>query len=321
MIDYIGKALFAQYGLNVYAMKEVPGGWSASAFIVQTDKGEYFVKVYDKHRPSVQPWIQRMALYMPAVLWLSANTPLKDKMIAPILAKNAAYKVENINFVLVVFPYVDGKTLCETQLTSEQISQLADILALLHSYGEKTPVPTEQLVELYTLPFLDSLNAAIHADNMPFGLRKALQTHSHEITQAVRALQLLAERMRLNPPLHVLCHTDIHGWNLMWGNRLILIDWEGLRLAPVESDLFSFSDGFFFGYAKEEFFAAYQKVCPGYTVNETAMNFYRLRRRLEDIAEFAHSMINDNLTASEREKSLFDLQKECAALGGMISHI
>ncbi len=320
MIDYIGKALFNQYNLTVYSAKEVLGGWSASAFIVQTDKGEYFAKVYDKHRPSVQLWIDRMALYMPIVMWLSGNTPLKDKMVAPILTKSADYKAENADFVLIVFPLIKGITLCETQLTSAQITQLADTLALLHSYGAEIPIPTEPLVELFSLPFLSSLDAAVHADNIPLGLRKALQTNLHKINKAVDALQLLSEHMRLNPPRQVLCHTDVHGWNLMWSNRLILIDWEGLRLAPVESDLFSFSDGFFFDYAEEELFAAYKKARPEYTANEMAMHFYRLRRRLEDIAEFAHSIVNDNLTPIEIEESLSCLQKECKALDGVLSH-
>jgi thiamine kinase-like enzyme len=34
-----------------------------------------------------------------------------------------------------------------------------------------------------------------------------------------------------------LCHTDAHGWNLMQNQNLMLIDWEGLKLAPVEADL------------------------------------------------------------------------------------
>jgi thiamine kinase-like enzyme len=34
------------------------------------------------------------------------------------------------------------------------------------------------------------------------------------------------------------CHTDIHGWNLMVkDDSLILIDWEGLKIAPAEMDI------------------------------------------------------------------------------------
>lgn len=100
----------------------------------------------------------------------------------------------------------------------------------------------------------------------------------------------------------------------MWNGNLILIDWEGLSLAPVEADLFSFTDGFFFDYAQELFFSAYQQGQTGYRIDENALAFYRLRRRLEDISEFACSLAYDELSAAETSQSLTALQNECEAL-------
>jgi len=317
VVDFIHEALSNQYGLRIRTVAEVQGGWSASAFVVDTDTGKYFVKLYDKNRPSVQPWIQRMAHYMPIVLWLSDSTPLKNRMVAPIYTKDNGYKAESARWILSVYPFVEGETLCETKLSSDQIHQLAETLALLHSYKENIPVPTGLITETYSLPFLERLSEILRTKGIPHNLKTVMSQHAGVMQKAINDLTILAEKLRRNPPANALCHTDVHGWNLMWGEKLILIDWEGLRLAPIEADLFAFSDRFFFDYAKEAFFSAYKRVCPAYMVNETAMRYYRLRRRLEDISEFAHSIANDGPVQSEMEKSIMHLQNEYAELERM----
>lgn len=50
----------------------------------------------------------------------------------------------------------------------------------------------------------------------------------------------------------VLCHTDAHGWNLIQSNKLVLVDWEGLRLAPPEADLNMFTKKRILGYFSGE---------------------------------------------------------------------
>src|SRR5699024_292548 len=73
MRAFVEEALYRCFGMRVKAMWEVPGGWSAHALVADTDAGQYFVKVYDKHRPTVQSWIARMRENMPVVLWLRDN--------------------------------------------------------------------------------------------------------------------------------------------------------------------------------------------------------------------------------------------------------
>ena len=80
----------------------------------------------------------------------------------------------------------------------------------------------------------------------------------------------------------VLCHNDIHGWNVITqGDRLVLIDWEGLRFSPPEADLFMFKYERYWGQRWDEFYDVYQMTNPIHDINETAMRFFQLRRRLE----------------------------------------
>lgn len=255
-----------------------------------------------------------MTLYMPVVLWLSENTPLKNSMIIPVLTKDGEYKSENEKYVMLVFPFIKGATLGATTLSTPQISQLVDILTLLHSYGDDIPVATAPLKERYQLPFIVGLTCILRQTHWPTKLQNLFNLYADKIVEKVDILQHLAAQLRRNPLRGVLCHTDLHGWNLMWNSNLILLDWEGLSLAPAEADLFSFTDGFFFDYAHDLFFSAYQQAKAGYRIDENVLTFYRLRRRLEDISEFACSLTHDELSTTEALQSLTALQKECEAL-------
>ena len=318
MRAFVEEALYRCFGMRVKAMWEVPGGWSAHALVADADAGRYFVKVYDKHRPTVQGWIARMRENMPVVLWLRDNTPLGERMAAPLLTQSGDYKVENADFLALVFPYIEGETLGDAPLTLEQIRQLAQLLAALHGSGFRPGAPVEGISETYVVPFLADIEAYLCARDLPEDVRQILVPHASILMAAVNRLGQRAEGMRLERPACTLCHTDVHGWNLMWdGEALHLIDWEGLMFAPAESDLFAFSDGFFFDYAREDFFQTYAALRPGFTLNPLAMDFYRLRRRVEDIYEFLRGILADGLCEPERQKSLAHLRRECEALSRM----
>ena len=58
------------------------------------------------------------------------------------------------------------------------------------------------------------------------------------LEQSIDRVEGLSEILRRSNPKMALCHTDIHNWNLMQRDeQLVLIDWEGLKLAPVKADL------------------------------------------------------------------------------------
>jgi thiamine kinase-like enzyme len=297
-IDILQKA----YGIRALYIREVPSGWSAAAYKVLSDSGEFFLKAYDKFKPSVGIWINRIKEYMPVVVWLFKNTPLRDGMTAPLLTSGGAYSCEDENFLYMLFPFINGQTICESKLTAEQTSKLAEIIALLHTYGPEIPVKTDSLREDFDISFCADL--CVRLRNMDEKLYKKLAPFSNSVYMKCADLQNAAASLREAKLRFALCHTDIHGWNLMQSENLVLIDWECLKLAPVEADLFSFTDTFFFPYALDDFLSVYRTMHKDYRVNTEAMRFYRLRRRLEDIHAFIHSLQHDRLAQGEKKTTL-----------------
>ena len=317
MYESMEQMLSLEYGIQALSMHAVPSGWSAAAWRVHTGSGDYFLKVYDKNKPSTKGWVARIDSYMPVVLWLHGHTGLRGKMTAPLLAGDGAYKKEDASCLYMVFPFVSGQTVGGGKLSPSQTRELAEMVSELHAYGAGIPVATDCLQETFDVSFCAALTGFMENEHPSGPLYPALSPHADALTQAIAALYKAAEAMRGNRLPHVLCHTDIHGWNLMQGDSLVLLDWEGLKLAPAEADLFSFTPTFFFGEAWEDFMAAYSAARGGCRVNEDAMRFYRLRRRLEDIHAFAQSIHSDSLTREEMARPLSYLKRECGLLKGM----
>lgn len=318
MLECIKQMLLDEYGIHVICLESRPAGWSASAWKVQAAGGDYFLKVFDKNKPSTKGWVQRIDIYMPVVLWLNAQTNLHGRMTAPLLNKKGMYKIEDADFLYMIFPFIHGQTIGGDKLKACQVDEIAQTVAILHTYGDEIPVSTLSLRETFDVSFCNDLSDWLKAAcQYPEPLLNVLLPYGDTLAKALEALKKGAQNLRSNRGCFALCHTDIHGWNLMQGESLILIDWEGLRLAPVEADLFSFTDTFFFADAWEDFMAVYRSVHKEYEVNEDALRFYRLRRRLEDIHAFAQSILMDTLAKADQNRAIFFLERECGLLHGM----
>lgn len=313
MPENMEQMLWSEYGIQALSLQAVPSGWSASAWKVRSGRGDFFLKVYDKYKPSTRSWIARIGSYMPVVLWLHENTELRGKMTAPLLTKDGAYKWEDEASLCMVFPFIAGQPIGGGKLNPVQIRELAQIAAQLHAYGAGIPVPTESLQETFGVSFCAELEHM-----RPSGkLKAALAPYQDTILQKAESLEEMAAALRGSQMRYALCHTDIHGWNLMQADRLVLIDWEGLKLAPVEADLFSLTETFFFADAWEVFLPVYRAAHKDYQVNPLAMRFYRLRRRMEDIQAFAQSILMDHLSQDDMDRPLRCLRRECELLGVM----
>ena len=101
----------------------------------------------------------------------------------------------------------------------------------------------------------------------------------------------------------------------MQSDRLVLIDWEGMKLAPPEADLFAFIGNLFWHNCSDEFLKIYESIRKDFKLNSEVLEFYQIRRRIEDIEAFAQSLLYDRtLTERERDESLYHLQHECEML-------
>ncbi|WP_152657006.1 aminoglycoside phosphotransferase family protein [Oceanobacillus sp. CFH 90083] len=292
--------LQAEYGIEPIQIQSKQGGWASLAFEIKARDAIYFLKVYEKHRASTSKLTALIDQYVPIVVWLENNSDLKRKISVPLQTKEGNYKWEDEENIYLLYPFIDGETIGERDLTKQQVDELAHIIAALHAFGKEIPFPTGALTENFVVSFLEELEEVLHdkAEHVPGELSLFLREHRERIARWIRSIKELSEKLQSASMSKVLCHTDLHHWNLMQSENLLLIDWEGLKLAPAEADIMSLVDKPYF----KRFMEVYRQYHENYQINEDALAFYQLRRRLEDIWEFTEQLLYEELDTQEKAK-------------------
>ena len=62
-----------RFGINPKAVHEARGGFSAKAYRVDAGDRAYFLKVYDKSLPTMQPFIRRIDTYSQSTFKITRN--------------------------------------------------------------------------------------------------------------------------------------------------------------------------------------------------------------------------------------------------------
>ncbi|UYZ83323.1 aminoglycoside phosphotransferase family protein [Entomomonas sp. E2T0] len=294
------QVLLNEYDVIPTLIVKEKGGWVSLAYKVITENSNYFLKVYEKKRASTEKLTQYLNDYLSVVTWLGKNS-LTGQIVEPVLTKHLDYKYEDDDYIYVLFKYITGYVVADNALTVLQVKQLAQIVANLHSYNEQIPFAINHLKEHFELPFIKQL---------VYFLKQEL-TYLQDILKQINDIDELAKNLQQQKLVFVLCHTDIHGWNIMQADHhLVLLDWEGLKLAPAEADLFMFYNKVFF----KDFIDCYQQQHPHFQINQSVMLFYLCRRSLEDLWELIEQLVTDKVTGELRAYTLHLLATECGSI-------
>jgi len=319
-MDEIGDILKTEYGITATEISLTPGGWSALAYKAESAQGTYFLKAYDNKRSSTTTLLKKLNLSMKVASWLENNTNLKGKINAPILTKKGEVKAETEAGTYLLFSYIDGETIKTKPLTTQQQEELAEITGELHRNGTNMPFDFSEIKETYEIPCAELLKN-------PFETNEISCIHQNQdmLKRAIELAYKLADRIKQKQPPFVLCHTDIHGWNLMQSDRLILIDWESIKLAPCEADLFTFWGDWHWGDSNwgsywDTFLPIYQKLHPEHIPQEENLRFYQIRRHIEDVEEFYKQYLYDGMNVEETREVISCMERECSFLEKLLKN-
>jgi len=293
-----------QYDINCLSITPQKGGWSALAYKISDGIKNYFLKAYEKNRASTPKLTFMIDTYIPITIWLEQNTKLSGKIPVPVITKDGNYKSQDDYAIYLLYEYIEGETIGDNKLSDKQAIQLAEIITELHSFND-TQITCNSLKirENFSLPFLLPLKEHIiqNFDNLAYDIKEMLEERIWSIEKFIQRAEALSQLLIKSNPKMVICHTDIHNWNLMQSkNSLILFDWEGLKLAPPEADLMFLREKPYY----KRFLDIYQKKHLNFQVNSDAIEFYLTRRKLEDIWEFAEQLLFDSQSDESRSQTL-----------------
>lgn len=280
--------VFRYYGIKSHHVKEVTGGTVGFTYAVNDT---YFLKMYDSRLSITQRCTQHVVNQMAVLDYLQNNTKLSGKLCYPIKTKQGGFLYENEHVTGVLFNYIHGAAVgFGSKYTLQEIQQISVIVEDLH-HVDTSMMEALCPKETFDLNWCDKLEYLMEkqCDTLPKPFQEILPGHQSMIRAKIEEVHALAAAVREKQLPYVLCHTDIHGGNLMRTieGKLFLVDWENLMLGPCESDLFAFAED--------------TQLCHlAADADKTAIRYYTIRRDLEDIFEFLRAIANHEYSSDEQ---------------------
>jgi aminoglycoside phosphotransferase (APT) family kinase protein len=290
------------------------GGYVAEVFLVETATHIGWLKCYDRNRAITQRVLADAEFYLSVTHWMQQYSAIAGRITAPYQTIDGQYMVdEGGRYVAVMFDYIVGRTPRDTPLTAAQRTHLVTMVALMHALSTQVPLPAHVVVEDFGAPWARSLAQMLEGEWALFdaAVRAVLMPHRSALQAMLVRFVQAGYHLRRQPPELVLCHTDIHGYNVIVnGDQTYLLDFEGLKLAPAEHDFMFWVDDT----AWPEILATYQQIRPGVVPDPHLIRFYQERRLLEDVYDYLEQLRFEQLAPAQRAQVCESLRQLLAGV-------
>lgn len=311
----LAQTIQQTYALPVTHLEHLPLGMVGVHYAaVCADGQKYFITLLNQARLA-QRSASRLHFTLPLMAELHERGLFPD-LVPPLRAPGGALLAYFQGQPLIVYPFVEGNNLMDAlPYTPDVLTQLGALAARLHQATAhiRQPIPDVENFQFHFEPVLlaglQELRSIQPADRPGrVGLQRLLLPHRDELLWLLDALKTLAKEVQaLEPPL-VICHTDINPANLLRtpAGRLLVVDWEGAKLAPAEHDLFIFT-----GPGFETCLQSYWKHGGVQKLHGIAFAYYFYRRNLEDLADFMVRILHERQPTEQDLDDLRGIQTDC----------
>jgi spectinomycin phosphotransferase len=200
-------------------------------------------------------------------------------VVGPLADRRGGYTNRLGHYAVTLFPFlavdaVDGEASAEEQ------THVLRMLGRLHAATDSLP---EDLAprEDFAIPHRQTLVEALGDLERPWTAgplgepaRELLRSRAEQVARRLESYDELASLVRRTASSWVVTHGEPHGGNVLRDGRggLALVDWDTVKLAPPERDLWMVIE------ANE----------PGGSLDDRALSLYRSRWELADLAEFVN---------------------------------
>ncbi|HJC25247.1 MAG TPA: aminoglycoside phosphotransferase family protein [Candidatus Eisenbergiella merdavium] len=299
------KSLLAyHYGLQAGAIIRIAGGTVGRTYRINDS---FLLKIYDTGTAIGRLGLDRLPVQT-QVLKRLQTTALADRICRPVQTGRGELFFAQDSIAGAMFSFIPGEAVGYARpYTEQEVFQLADMVKKLHAVrgGDFEGICPS---ETYQLSFCGELEQLLisRTELLPEPFREETEREKEMLLSRIRQLRAAALELEKAALPYVLCHTDIHGGNLIRDpqGRLWLIDWENVMLAPKEADLFCFCE--------EE----YAPLFCG-DADERALRYYLLRRDLEDVQEFLDSVLNGEYDRAAQQEVFSHVKRILGHMRGM----
>lgn len=305
IIDCINE----NYGIKIAALTLLPIGadMNASVYKAEANDHSYFIKLKCGRHHDISA----------AIITLLHDAGIRH--IIPPIKTTHGKSIQHIDdFTIIVFPFVEGQDGFSRDLTDDQWVTLGKVMRQIHNIDVPPTIQRMIRHEDYSPKWREAVRSLyVHIESKPgtdeisAKLMTFMKNHAAVIHRLVDRAEQLSKKIQNHSQNFVLCHSDIHGGNvLIDGNDIIyMVDWDDPIMAPKERDLMFIGGGvanvwnkpheekfFYKGYGKAE-------------INMAILAYYRHERIVEDIALIGEQILLtsvDNQSKAESYKHFID---------------
>lgn len=299
-----------QYGLHLIHLAFLPLGADVNTAVyrvVTADETPYFVKlrrgVFDETAVTAPKFLSDQGI---------------AQIIAPIATRAQQLWASLDDFNLILYPFVEGHDGWDVDLSDRQWIDFGAALKGIHTAvappALRSSLPHETFSPQWreiVKTFQARVEEEIFDDPTAAKLAAFLKTKRDEISKLVGQAERLGLALQSRSLQFVLCHADLHAWNLLidTSDTLYIVDWDTLTLAPKERDLMFVGAGMGICDKAQQEALFYQ----GYGQTETdpiALVYYRYERIVQDIAAYCEQILLSDEGGEDREEGLQQLTSQ-----------
>jgi spectinomycin phosphotransferase len=290
-----------EYGLRVSAMTFLPIGADPGTVVyrVFTQEGTtYFLKL----RKGFTEIVVSVPLFL-------KEQGIRE-IITPFETKKKRYWTDFGRYKIILYPFIEGKNGFETELSDQHKRRLGSTLKAIHSV--QVPPELQRLIpqENFSPQWrerLQSLQSQAEEIFLPDPAAEKLaafmKARRSEISRLIDRAKELAAEIQSRPLELALCHTDIHGGNMLIteNNEFYVVDWDAPLLAPKERDLMFIGGGIDDIWKSEQdevlFYEGYGKT----EIDFAVLAYYRYERVIEDLVAYGEQLLLTDEGGADRE--------------------
>lgn len=302
--ERIIDCLTTDYGIKVAKLTFLPIGADVNASVYKAeahDQSSYFIKLKRGHYHDISA----------IIITLLHETGIKH-IILPI--KNIrAQPIQHVDdFTLIVSPFIEGQDGFSRDLTDDQWMTLGKVMRQIHEMDVPPSIQRRIRREDYSPKWREavrSLYADIESkpstDEIASKFAAFMKDHAAVIHRLVNRAEQLGKQIQDHSPDFVLCHSDIHGGNvLIDGNDIIyMVDWDDPIMAPKERDLMFIGGGVANVWNKPHEEKYFYKGYGNSDINVAILVYYRHERIVEDIALIGQQLLLTSVDDKTRIES------------------
>ncbi|MCS5708698.1 phosphotransferase [Candidatus Berkiella cookevillensis] len=297
----IENCLKAHYDLDIIEILALHRGADTNACVFKVDARaqSYFVKLRHGHYNEINL----------AIIELLAQAGIRQ-IISPIKTNQQQVMVSIGDFHLVVYPFIDAQDAFSHSLSDQQWILLGKALQQIHGLKVPTGMQARLRKENYSLKFRQSVcafyeqfNALKITDEIAEKLFAFMRQEQKIILHLVKAAENLANIIPSSNPQYSLCHSDIHGGNVLVDghDRIYIVDWDEPIMAPKERDLMFIGGGVGNVWNQPHEEALFYQGYGNTLVDKNILAYYRYERIIEDISEYVQQLLLSSSGGENRE--------------------